>query len=157
MVRQRAGCSWAKVEQNMMPLIDVVFQLLAFFVMTFELNTLEGDFRLKLPALGSASGPAVNTLVLRMDADAAGRLTAMQLGDQRLGRDFEQLHRVVLDLLGASAAGSPTLGLCEVQLDCDPRLHYVHVIEAVTAVSGHLNRNGQVTRLIEQVRFASPR
>lgn len=155
---RRDFATLAKVEQNMTPLIDVVFQLLAFFVMTFELNTLEGDFRLQLPPAGTASGTSSSTsLVLRMESDAAGRLTSMQLGDHRLGRDFAQLHRVVLELVGPTAQVSPTTVPCEVQLDCDPQLHYTHVIQAVTAVSGHLSRTGQVTRLIEHVRFAAPR
>jgi biopolymer transport protein ExbD len=40
----------AKVEQNMTAMIDVVFQLLTFFVMSFKVAAMEGDFNIKMPA-----------------------------------------------------------------------------------------------------------
>ena len=45
----------AKVEQNMTPMIDIVFQLLTFFIMTLKIATQEGDFNIKMPlaALGT--------------------------------------------------------------------------------------------------------
>ena len=39
----------AKVPIDMTPMIDIVFQLLTFFVMTLKIATSEGDFNIKMP------------------------------------------------------------------------------------------------------------
>jgi biopolymer transport protein ExbD len=47
----------AGVKLDMTPLIDVVFQLLAFFCLTFRIATLEGDLAMQPPAR-TGGGPA---------------------------------------------------------------------------------------------------
>jgi hypothetical protein len=44
----------------------------------------------------------------------------------------------------------------EVELDCDYTLHFKHVIDAITAVSGTV-RNGQIIKLIDKIKFSPPR
>ena len=39
----------AKVEMQMTPMIDIVFQLLTFFIMTFKIIAAECDSDIKLP------------------------------------------------------------------------------------------------------------
>ena len=39
----------SKIELQMTPMIDVVFQLLVFFLFTFRIATQEGDFNIKMP------------------------------------------------------------------------------------------------------------
>lgn len=46
-----------KVEQQMTPMIDIVFQLLTFFVMTFKVPIDEGNFDIKMPLPAQGSGP----------------------------------------------------------------------------------------------------
>ena len=49
-IRKSAVSSGAdKVDINMTPMIDVVFQLLSFFVMSFKIVAQEGDFNIKMP------------------------------------------------------------------------------------------------------------
>ena len=43
------------------------------------------------------------------------------------------------------------------ELDCDYELHYEHVIAAVTAVSGYVDPNDTVVKLVEKIKFAPPR
>ena len=39
-----------RIELQMTPMIDIVFQLLIFFIMTFKIVAREGDFNVKMPA-----------------------------------------------------------------------------------------------------------
>jgi Biopolymer transport protein len=38
-----------KIDINMTPMIDIVFQLLAFFIMTLKIVQPEGDFDVRMP------------------------------------------------------------------------------------------------------------
>ena len=42
-----------KIELQMTPMIDIVFQLLVFFIMTFNVVAQEGDFNIRMPAIGA--------------------------------------------------------------------------------------------------------
>ena len=44
----------AKVEMQMTPMIDIVFQLLTFFIMSFKIVAAEGDFDIKMPLAARA-------------------------------------------------------------------------------------------------------
>lgn len=60
----------------MTSMIDIVFPLLVFFVMTFKIAALEGDFSIHMAA---GDGPAATNLPLklRMKADVDGNLLSM--------------------------------------------------------------------------------
>ena len=80
---------------NMTSMIDIVFLLLVFFVMTFKIVELEGDFSVRMPLAGSDSvtmDPTDLPLKLRLMADENGRLTSMLLNEIDLGTDFDQLR-----------------------------------------------------------------
>ena len=53
MARQRK--QQEKLETNMSAMIDVVFQLLIFFMLTLKLIEPEGDFNINMPAMGQSS------------------------------------------------------------------------------------------------------
>jgi biopolymer transport protein ExbD len=48
-----------EIQLNMTAMIDIVFQLLIFFIMTFKVVAQEADFNIKMPM---ASGPATDIL-----------------------------------------------------------------------------------------------
>ncbi len=81
-----------KVELMMTPMIDIVFQLLIFFIMTFKIIAPEGDFNIKMPLAAPSEGlPDDNQLPpmkIRLRATASGRLASIQLG-QRTRPDFK--------------------------------------------------------------------
>ncbi|TWU37048.1 ExbD/TolR family protein [Novipirellula artificiosorum] len=146
-----------KSELNMTSMIDIVFLLLVFFVMTFKIVELEGDFSVRMP-LGESSGvidPTDLPLKLRLQADADGRLASMSLNEISLGTDFEQLQANVISLIGTSAPVEGDEGP-EIEIDSDYNLRYENVIDAITAVSGRKDGN-QVVKLIEKIKFAKPR
>ena len=55
-----------KIELQMVPMIDIVFQMLIFFVMTFKIAVPEGDFNITMPinAPSDATPPEDQQLAL---------------------------------------------------------------------------------------------
>jgi len=53
----RGGQDREGVKLDMTSMIDIVFQLLVFFVMTFKITSLEGDFNINMPATGAPTDP----------------------------------------------------------------------------------------------------
>ena len=86
MAKRRARLS-SKIDINMTPMIDVVFQLLTFFMLTLKTVIVEGDFNIKMP-LGAAAGAAEDIplppLQVRPTATPEGRLAGVRLGEQPL-------------------------------------------------------------------------
>ena len=84
---KRRGRLSSKIDINMTPMIDVVFQLLTFFMLTLKTVIVEGDFNIKMP-LGAAAGAAEDIplppLQVRLTATPEGRLAGVRLGEQPL-------------------------------------------------------------------------
>jgi len=81
-----------KIPIDMTAMIDVVFQLLTFFMLTLKSVVVEGDFNIRMP-LGASAGAAeenpIPPLILKMSADASGRLTGVQMGGKSIvGQDL---------------------------------------------------------------------
>ena len=142
---------------DMTSMIDIVFLLLIFFVMTFKIVELEGDFSVRMPLAGggAASDPTDLPLKLRLRSDADGKLTGMAMNDIDLGTDFDKLRGQVVGLIGSTSPGDAEDGP-ELEIDTDYNLRYAYVIEAITAVSGYKDGD-QVVKLIEKIKFAKPR
>ncbi|MGQ9606505.1 MAG: ExbD/TolR family protein [Thermogutta sp.] len=148
-----------KIELMMTPMIDVVFQLLTFFIMTFKIVSPEGDFFIKMPlaapSAGVPSDAQLPPIKVRLTAAAGGRLSGIYLSERRLG-GFEELRQQVRLLVG-DQAGPGGAGDAEVEFDCDYDLNYENVMKAVTAVSGYVAPDGRIIRLVEKIKFAPPR
>ena len=146
---------------DMTPMIDLVFQLLVFFIMSLKIVAPEGDFNIKMPLSAPSAGPPdevqLPPIKIRLKADAKGELSEIVLNERSLGTHFDALHTQIIDLVGDERGPGSMAESTEVELDCDYQLHYKHVIQAVTAVSGYLTPDGRVVRLIEKIKFASPK
>ncbi len=156
-IRKASAGLGDKIELQMTPMIDVVFQLLIFFMFTFKIATQEGDFNVKMPVAG---GAAMNTDVLppfkvRLVAAADGKLAGIQLDAQPVD-NFKTLHEQIIARIGTDAPASLKES-AEVELECDYGLHYRHVIDAITACSGYVAPDGNIVKLIEKIRFAPPK
>jgi len=82
----------SKIDINMTPMIDVVFQLLTFFMLTLKTVIVEGDFNIRMP-LGASAGAAeedpIPPLILKMTATPEGRLAGVQMGGKSVvGQDL---------------------------------------------------------------------
>ncbi len=149
-----------KIELQMTPMIDIVFQLLIFFIMTFKIVALEGDFNVKMPiAAPNATVPELDPLPpmkLRLRAGANGQIASIVLAEQAFD-SFDSLHQYIMGLLGGDAGPGANLPNAEIELDCDYHLNYEYAIQAITAVSGYTTENGDIVKLIERIKFAPPK
>jgi len=157
-VQRRAG---EEIELQMTPMIDIVFQLLIFFIMTFKIISPEGDFNIKMPMEAPSVGPPKDEqlppIKVRLTARSNGALAQVRFGARPLGSGreaFDGLRQAVRDMVG-DEPGPSTLDDVEVEFDCDYHLRYEYVIEAITAVSGYVDE-GRVVKIIEKIKF-SPR
>lgn len=149
-----------KIDVPMTPMIDIVFQLLVFFIMTFKIVLPEGDFniRMPLPANDAPAAPSeLPTLNLRMVAAEDGRLATLSLGTRVFeGEDrFAKLHGYIRGFINDSG-GPGTAADQEVEINADYDLNYDYVMRAITALSGYIE-NGQRHQLIEKIRLTPPR
>jgi biopolymer transport protein ExbD len=144
---------------SMTSMIDIVFLLLVFFVMTFKIVELEGDFSIRMPLASQDTQQVVDPtdlpLKLRLRADENGHLTSMALNDIDLGVDFDALRGNVVQLVGTAAPVEGDEGP-EIEIDTDYNLRYEYIIRSITAVSGYKD-GSQVVKLIEKIKFAKPR
>jgi biopolymer transport protein ExbD len=147
-----------KIELSMTSMIDIVFLLLVFFVMTFKISAQEGDFNIKMPLQGDGA-QSDNTqlpIKLRLQSDGNGGLKEIVLNEsQSFGTNWEQLRGYIVNLVGDTAGPSDEEGP-EVELDIDYDLHYVYVIEAITSVTGYRSGN-DIVRLVDRIKFAPQR
>ena len=143
---RNANNAGEKIELQMTPMIDIVFQLLVFFIMTFKIVSMEGDFNIRMPAAAPQAAPPEQMdfppMKLYLSADADGTLTGIQLNESQ-PTSFQALNQEIQKLVGTDGG-----------FDYD--LRYEFVIGAVTAVSGTKTTQGDVVKLIEKIRFNTP-
>ena len=141
---------------QMSAMIDVVFLLLVFFVMTFRITAIEGDVMLQPPVETSESeslAPADRLpLQVRLFADDRGELARLQLNDRELA-DVAELHQFIQEVCRDNNRAADDW---DVVLVCDSHLRYQHLVAASDAVAGFRNAAGEITPLMRRVRFAAP-
>ena len=167
MARRRELSNLQAADTNMTSMIDVVFLLLAFFVITYKTPEVEGDFNIRMPIdAQSTSQPSLDDLspvTIKLSSDAKGALIGIRFGETPIS-DMKALRAAVYRYVNQnstsfqdaySGAGQPEFrDDLEVELDCDPQLHYRYAMEAITAVTGYLNSNDQIVKMVEKVKFA---
>ena len=96
-----------KIELQMTPMIDIVFQLLVFFIMTFKIVAQEGDFNIKMPLAAQQQGmpeeSPILTMHVRLRADADGRLLSsrgIEVNGEMLFNTPEELHNYIIGIVG---------------------------------------------------------
>ena len=146
----------------MAPLIDVVFQLLIFFMLTLRIVEPEGDFNINMPiaAPSQVQSDQINwpDIMVRMIADPqTGELAQLRMGQINLGSGdiaFQRLNGEILKIIGTEK--NPFREEIEVELDPDWNLQHEYLIKAISAVTGRVEGD-RVVRYIEKVKFAAPR
>ena len=149
-----------KIEMQMSSMIDVVFQLLIFFMLTLKIIEPEGDFDINMPLGQPASSdiePDLPALKVRMIADANGQLQQLTFNGRDMGRGSEAFQRLNMEVLKAvnalRSAGPATVDKQEVEIDPDYRLDYSNIIAAIGACSGKME-NRKMIRYISRIKFA---
>ena len=156
-IRKTTAALPDKVPQNMTPLIDVVFQLLAFFMFTLDIAEVEGDFNIKMPSPTKSMTQSIDAppaMKVRLVAKTDGSLSQIIYNGRPLP-SFAALRSQIVSFVGNDQAIKES---AEVEIDADYDLHYRHVIDAITHVSGYLDDDGQTTvHLVEKIKFAPPK
>ena len=151
-----------KIEPQMAPMIDVVFQLLIFFMLTLKIVEPEGDFNINMPigapSQATTDEPVFPDIKVKLKATPDGSLQMLFLGQRQLGNDpgaFQRLNSEILTIIGKP--GNPLTKDIEVEIDADYNLDFQYVISAVSACTGRLGKQGQIVRYVEKIKFAPPK
>lgn len=146
-----------KVDMQMSAMIDIVFQLLIFFILTLKIIPPEGDFNINMPIGAQSANPnelPPTEFKVKLDANPDGTLSQLWFGGRSLGNDypfcFERLNNEIAQVAGGQQGYSDDL---EVELDPDYNLHYRYIIKAISACRGRMIGGTQVT-YIEKIKFA---
>ena len=131
-MKSRKHRAESKVELNMTPMIDVVFQLLIFFMFTLKPVIHEGQFAVNM-STGGAPTPTeemiIPPLAINLRADADGELVGIFFGDKQV-QNFEQLKIQVQRVAGGAFADD-----VEAEIHADDPLKYEYLIAAVNALT----------------------
>ena len=151
-------------------MIDIVFQLLVFFMLTLKLIEPEGDFSINMP-LGrpmeaTVTDAELQPIKVRLEADPqTGELHNLRFNDRDLGAGPEvfqvlnaEINKVVLALQNVGPANAENgADMQEVELDPDFELNYKYVISAISSCSGRLTAEGTTIPLLNRIKFAQIR
>ncbi|ADG68948.1 Biopolymer transport protein ExbD/TolR [Planctopirus limnophila DSM 3776] len=162
-MRHRNRFSHGNVELNMAAMLDMAFQLLAFFILTFTPSPIEGQFALKLPppvaqtqpeTLTPASNDAeamldLQAIHLTLLANPEGRLNAVLLEDQPLFQgDWTPQQATLLNNQLKEIFQTPDSPFHQIQIISDKTLHYGDMMKVVEVVSRQKLANGKYLREI---------
>ena len=147
-----------EIKMNMTSMIDIVFQLLVFFVMTFNPVEYEGDFSVKMP-LNTAEQtdtiePIPDVISVELSADPAGKLTNILVDSVPVDQNdlFGGLTNAIEARLAGGEGNPDDTTETEVDFDIAPALKYFYTVDAIAAVSGK-KEGDEVTKLISRIKF----
>ena len=148
-----------KIAIDMTPMIDVVFQLISFFMFSLKVVSPEGDFDIRMPLAAAAAAvpddQQVPPVRVKLSAAADGSLESITMNGTPLA-SFDELHQQIMSLVGTDSGPNSLAEKTEVEFDCDYSLKYSYVVQAITAVSGQV-RDGQIVELIRRIKFTPPK
>src|SRR5262245_24604779 len=116
-----------KVELQMTPMIDIVFQLNIFFLLTFKIVLPEGDFNIQMPSAAAArAAEPSETLPLRLQLKAGpdGELANILLSGRSFGHGGDAFARLQAHIRSIVGDAGPAAKEQEIELDCDYGLNY---------------------------------
>jgi biopolymer transport protein ExbD len=147
------------IKLNMTAMIDIVFQLLVFFIMTFKVVAMEGDFNIKMPlaseSVSSMDDEIPDIVIIQLTAGQNGNIAGIVVDDNESFNEATMFQDLT-DLIEQRLAGEndPESGSeTEVEFDIAYNLKYSYTVKAIEAVSGRVNADGSVKKLIQKVKF----
>lgn len=146
----------------MTSMIDIVFQLLVFFIMTFKVVVMEGDFAIKMPLATLENNVSMDEelpekIPIKLVAGDNGGIASIIVDGNPLPINdiFGNLNRLIAKKLSNTGDGENEVQT-EVEFDIDRDLKYSFTVKAIDAVSG-TRVDGKVIPLIEKMTFKDNR
>jgi len=136
MRRRRMNTQSTEPELPITPMLDMSFQLMAFFILTFRPAPIEAQLALSLPKEdgGAQAAPSVSIdveddeLIIQVYSNDAGDLVditaAPKTGNLSLGKDTGALFKYLKERVAASAGKAPRL-----KFEIAEHLNYQYVIK----------------------------
>jgi biopolymer transport protein ExbD len=164
-----------EITLQMTPMIDIVFQLLVFFIITYKVTSMEGDYNILMPSASEtetmSDKPLDDVLEVRLVAgpDRFIDTVSVTFGGQeknfqspsspdRAQRQpvFNALHNFVLGVVGSGNEDPAAASEIEAEIAIDYDLRYEDTVSAIEAISGYKRDDGQIIKLIEKIKFRNP-
>jgi biopolymer transport protein ExbD len=140
--RRKRKRSQGDVELNLAAMLDMAFQLLTFFILTFKPAPIEGQINMRMPLpqsimpVDSGQSPGkdeqstdplkgLKTLVITLLPDANGQVGTIQIGESQLANKH-QLDTRLQEIFGQ--AGSP---FDQILIQAGSALHYDALMEII--------------------------
>jgi biopolymer transport protein ExbD len=149
-----------EIKLNMTAMIDIVFQLLVFFIMTFKVVAMEGDFDVKMPLASKNPEQSIDQVFpdlisVKILAGTNGNINSIIVDDNETFSDedmYKNLTRLIEERI--TAEGDPEKAAeTEVEFDIAYGLKYRYTVQAIESVSGRILPDGSVKKLIQKVKF----
>ncbi len=142
----------------MTPMIDIVFQLLAFFIMTFRITALEGDFNILMPIQSEAQSELDDLdrpVVVVLRSGENRRLAGIKVDELPEFTEGDMLQRLAAEIVQRAERNQDPAAddklIVEFVIDYD--LRYSETIAAVTAVTGRKLPSGTTQQLVDSIKF----
>ena len=148
MRRRRRKKGSDEVQINLAAMLDMAFQLLAFFILTFRPAPIEGHFQLHMPPAiqqadpkvdpnapetpGTEASAFVNSLDMFVTADTKGQVTSISVGRTQVvtgkltAPSVQKLYSSLKAEFGAQATPFE-----RIQLHVDKKLHYEELMKII--------------------------
>ena len=153
-MRRRKRRTQNDVELNLAAMLDMAFQLLTFFILTFKPAPIEGQVLLRMPPpqpitnvnAGQRAGSdssntnplqGLNTLVISVLAHPDGSMKQMAVGESPIA-GLTALDRKLSDVLG-----DPGAAFDQVIVQVDSRLHYGPLMQVIDVCTRQKLANGE--------------
>lgn len=159
MKRRKKHSNQDSVDLNLAAMLDMAFQLLTFFILTFRPAPQEGEIALKLPP-AVATQPAradrdedaqpvvgLDTLTISVAADARGEIASLAVAEQAL--TIERLDARLRTLLA-----HPHSDLKQIVIQADAGLRYDALMQIVDKCARQKLADG---RPLKRLSFVEPR
>jgi biopolymer transport protein ExbD len=169
--RRRRARAQAEVELNLASMLDMAFQLLAFFILTFHPSPIEGQLSLHLPPASPITNVATEKVDTAQAADA-GATTAKTLEISVFANPKGDVSRVQVGLRGAFTGPADAVNLRKLEKQLHeafgfagtpfeqivvrvaPNLRYEELMKVIDVCTRQKMPDGQMLRKISFVEMS---
>ncbi|MCL4190498.1 MAG: biopolymer transporter ExbD [Thermoguttaceae bacterium] len=156
-----------EVELNLAAMLDMAFQLLAFFILTFRPSPVEGQVSLRMPppqpvtmaVAGEQAGSnpnntnpvqGLNSLVITVLGSPSGRIYQMAVGDAHVAHIIELERRL------KTVLSDPGVGFDQVLIQVGATLRYDELMKVIDVCTRQKLPNGEPLSKLSFVELPGP-